>query len=143
MMDSSAMHQTVEESSAGKYIVHDNGSLEVHHRYISDNDHLMFMCLTENQDGSFEHVFHVWNHTAFYQGLFFMQKTCQVCCLYAYHVSEEHCDQRFFLFSLLSEISQDRCCGGGKNGNSHVFSCSSSSWCEIPLQAEQKELCFL
>ncbi|XP_065898900.1 immunoglobulin superfamily member 10-like [Dysidea avara] len=67
MMDSSTTHHSVEESSTGKYIVHNNGSLEVHHRYVSDNDHLIFMCSADNMNGSIEHVFHVWDHNAFYQ----------------------------------------------------------------------------
>ncbi|XP_065898904.1 contactin-5-like isoform X2 [Dysidea avara] len=68
MMDSSTTHHSVEESSTGKYIVHNNGSLEVHHRYVSDNDHLIFMCSADNMNGSIEQVFHVWDHNAFYQG---------------------------------------------------------------------------
>ena len=84
MMDSSTTHHSVEESSTGKYIVHNNGSLEVHHRYVSDNDHLIFMCSADNMNGSIEQVFHVWDHNAFYQGLLYPHIMLDRLCMLLY-----------------------------------------------------------
>ena len=72
MTESSNMYQSVAESSTGQYTIHKNGSLEVFHNFILESDHLIFMCSTDNINGSLEQLFHLWDHSVFNQGLLFV-----------------------------------------------------------------------
>lgn len=59
---------TIKENSTGNYILHNNGSLEIYHRFIYEEDHMTAMCTATNKYGSAQTVFHVWDPDRFYQG---------------------------------------------------------------------------
>ncbi|XP_065898899.1 uncharacterized protein [Dysidea avara] len=67
MAKSSRVYQKLEQNSTGKYIMHNNGSIEVYYRFILESDHLIFMCAATNKYGSAENVFHLWDHEVFNQ----------------------------------------------------------------------------
>ena len=67
--ESSNIYRAIEENSTGNYILHNNGSLEIYHRFIYEEDHVMVMCLATNKYGSAHSVFHVWDPERFNRGL--------------------------------------------------------------------------
>ena len=69
MTESSSDYNVIEENSTGNYILHNNGSLEVYHRFIYEEDHVTLKCLAANKFGFAQSVFHVWDREKFYQGL--------------------------------------------------------------------------
>ena len=69
MTESSNVYNVVKENSTGNYILHNNGSLEVYHRFIYEEDHVTVMCLATNEHGSATTLFHIWDHERFYQGM--------------------------------------------------------------------------
>jgi len=62
------LYQVVEKNSIGNYILHNNQSLEVYHRYILEKHHVTFMCLATNKYGSAQSVFDIWEYNQFYKG---------------------------------------------------------------------------
>ena len=70
MTELSSTYHKLEENSTGKYILHNNGNIEVYYRFILESDHLVFMCSAANVYGSAKNAFHLWNHDFFNQGLF-------------------------------------------------------------------------
>ena len=72
MTESSNAYGAVQQNSTGNYILHNNGSLEVYHRYIYEEDHITAMCLAVNKYGNAQTVFHLWDPEKFYQGIIYV-----------------------------------------------------------------------
>ena len=69
LTESSNIRGVIEDNSTGNYLLHNNGSLEVYHRYIYEEDHVTAVCSAINQYGLGQSTFHIWDPKRFYQGL--------------------------------------------------------------------------
>ena len=72
LSETSTDYEKVNNSFSGNYILYRNASLEVYHRFIIDNNHLIFVCTAANKYGSSQRVFHLWNKEMFSKGLLFL-----------------------------------------------------------------------
>ena len=68
MTESSSIQRVIENNSTGNYILHNNGSLEIYHRFIYEEDHVTVTCTATNEYGSAQTVFHMWDPERFDQG---------------------------------------------------------------------------
>ena len=69
LSETSTDYEEVHKNFSGNYILYRNASLEVYHRFIIDNKHLIFVCTVANKYGSSQRVFHLWNKEIFSKGL--------------------------------------------------------------------------
>ena len=70
MTESSSNYNVIEENSTGNYILHNNGSLEVYHRFIYEESHVTVMCLASNEYGYAQSIFNVYEHAWFSRGTY-------------------------------------------------------------------------
>ena len=68
MTESSSADHVIEKNSTGNYILLNNGSLEVYHRFIYDEHHVTVTCSAANEYGSAQTVFSIWDDEYFSQG---------------------------------------------------------------------------
>ena len=68
MTESSSLQLVIEKNSTGNYILHNNGSLEIYHRFIYEEDHVTAVCTAANKYGSGQTAFHIWDPDRFKQG---------------------------------------------------------------------------
>ena len=92
--ESSSVYRLVRENSTGNYILHNNGDLEVYHRYIFEEDHVTAVCTAANKYGAAQTVFHLWNHEKFYQGVLNI-----LTVLYIHMCMHLHAEQLFILYT--------------------------------------------
>ena len=58
-----AMHQ--KSNSNSNYRIHTNGSIEIYHRFLSEEEHIIASCSATNTHGSSKTEFHLWKHSVF------------------------------------------------------------------------------
>ena len=68
MTESSSADHVIEKNSTGNYILLNNGSLEVYHRFIYDEHHVTVTCTAANKYGSAQTLFSIWDDEYFSQG---------------------------------------------------------------------------
>ena len=68
MTESSSADHVIEKNSTGNYILLNNGSLEVYHRFIYDEHHVTVTCSAANKYGFAQTVFSIWNNEHFTKG---------------------------------------------------------------------------
>ena len=62
-----AMHQ--KSNSNSNYRIHTNGSIEIYHRFLSEEEHIIASCLATNVHGSSKTDFHLWERRVFTKGM--------------------------------------------------------------------------
>ena len=65
---SGVYHMVKENSNNGNYVLLSNGSLEIYHRYVYEENHVTAVCSAANKYGSAQTVFSVWDPDYFSQG---------------------------------------------------------------------------
>ena len=86
MTESSSAYSVVKENSIGNYILHNNGTLEVYHRFVYEEDHVTVRCLATNEYGSATTVFHIWDPKRFYQGMYYNIFINTICSYVFVHI---------------------------------------------------------
>ena len=65
--DFSAMHHN--SNSNSNYRIYSNGSIEIYHRFLSEQEHIIALCSATNVHGSSKTEFHLWEHSVFTKGM--------------------------------------------------------------------------
>ena len=60
------MHQ--KSNSNSNYRIYTNGSIEIYHRFVSEEEHIITSCSATNTHGSSTTEFHLWKHSVFIKG---------------------------------------------------------------------------
>ena len=68
MTESSSTGHMIKRNTTGNYILLNNGSLEVYHRFIYDEHHVTVTCSASNKYGTAQTVFSIWDNEYFSQG---------------------------------------------------------------------------
>ena len=68
MTESSSTDHMIKRNITGNYILLNNGSLEVYHRFIYDEHHVTVTCSASNKYGTAQTVFSIWDDKYFSQG---------------------------------------------------------------------------
>ena len=63
----SAMHHNSHSNS--NYRIHSNGSIEIYHRFLSEEKHIIVSCSATNVHGSSKTEIHLWEYNVFTKGM--------------------------------------------------------------------------